>query len=156
MKTWFLARWLTIPAAAVTVAVVLTADPGEGRATDAADGWPEYTDAATDEYRQRLDDRQRQILARVLHKEALVTALIEGRTTLAAVADEFLRLNRDYPITLEMVRLQFPGETDEEKHAYNVIAFARRGGLPAARKAEILARLAREFEALFGHPPIGS
>jgi hypothetical protein len=150
MMTRFPTRWLTVPLTAVTVTVVLAAEPDEGP----ADGPSVIAEVEPDEHGRELTARQRTVAGRIAYKEALITELIEGRATLADIAAEFLRLNRESPSALAAVRTQFPGETDEEKHAHNVIGFVQIRNLPKARTAELLARLDREFEAAYGHPAI--
>jgi hypothetical protein len=146
--TWGLTALLT----AVTVTVVLAAEPsGEPTGTD---GQPLMSEAECAECRRHLDARQQVVAARIAYKEVLITELVEGRAALADVATEFLRLNREFLPALESIRLQCPGATDEEKHAHNVIGFARMRRMPDDRKAELLARLDREFQAIYGHPAL--
>jgi hypothetical protein len=55
---------------------------------------------------------------------------------------------------MAMIRHHEPGSSDEEKLARNVMAWVRPRcrSLPADRRAAVMARLGREFEARFGRP----
>lgn len=108
-----------------------------------------------EELGNRLDAIDFDLRRQIQIKEALLTELIEARTTLADVSTQFLAMNRNSPASMTVIRKEYPGETDEEKSAYNVLTFANAElsrGCPD-RKAEVLARLGAEFEALFGHHP---
>jgi hypothetical protein len=80
-------------------------------------------------------------------KDRLVAELIAGRTTLADVTEEFVALNRDRPGYTTTIRATYPGQTDEERTARNVLGYVsqRMGDLPPARQAEVMARLESEF-----------
>jgi hypothetical protein len=138
------AHWLTIPAAAAVAAALTTTAPEPADADPA----PEQTALSRD-----LDDRLRTAKLRVEYKEELIGRLVGGRLTLDEVTGEFLRLNREYPQALAVVRLYHRGSGDEEKTARNVLAYVRCRPLPADAKARVLARLEREFESRYGHPP---
>ena len=108
-----------------------------------------------EELGHRLDAIDFELRRQIQIKEVLLGELIEGRAALADVATQFLAMNRNSPASMGVIRKEYPGETDEEKSAYNVITFARAElsrGCPD-RKAEVLARLSAEFEALYHHQP---
>ncbi|VTT97167.1 unnamed protein product [Gemmataceae bacterium] len=108
-----------------------------------------------EELGHRLDAIDFELRRQIQIKEVLLGELIEGRAALADVATQFLAMNRNSPASMGVIRKEYPGETDEEKSAYNVLTFANAElsrGCPV-RKAEVLARLDGEFEALFGHHP---
>jgi hypothetical protein len=92
--------------------------------------------------------------AAVNYKDYLVRELIDGRMTLAEVADEFLRVNAEEPAILESILKKYPGADDREKSAHNVLAFASARCLNEAEAEEMMARLSTQFAALFGHHPV--
>ncbi|WP_439630454.1 hypothetical protein [Gemmata sp.] len=108
-----------------------------------------------EELGHRLDAIDFELRRQIQIKEVLLGELIEGRATLADVSAQFLAMNRNSTASMTVIRKEYPGETDEEKSAYNVITFANAElsrGCPV-RKAEVLARLNAEFEALYHHHP---
>ncbi|MCE9562794.1 MAG: hypothetical protein K8U57_12175 [Planctomycetes bacterium] len=103
-----------------------------------------------EELSENLEVVNREIQRRIAIKEALVAELIAGRTTLAAVSDEFLALNRPRQEYMTIIRATYPGNTDEEKSAHNVIGYVT-GELvryPQATRDEVLARLQSELQTL--------
>lgn len=133
-------RWLTVPAVATAVYAILTAG------SDAAAVAP---DPETRETHRRLAARLDAVMARMHHKERLVDELIAGRADLMTVADEFLRMNREEPECLAVLRRHFPGGSDREVAARNVIEYAAPRVKPADRVA-VRQRLDREFVVTFG------
>ncbi len=115
--------------------------------------WGDWTDASMTDANRVLDRRRADVAARVEYKEALLAELAAGRATLAAVAGAFLRVNRDDAVCLEMVRATYPGGSDEEKSARNVLDYAAGRHLPTGPKAVFLARLAAEFAAAYPSAP---
>jgi hypothetical protein len=102
------------------------------------------------ELRDNLELTNREIHRRIGIKESLVAALIAGRTTLAAVTEQFLVLNQLRPEYMMVIRLTWPGNTDEEKTAHNVIAYVSSGlhTYPVEQQAEVSARLNAELACL--------
>ena len=88
-------------------------------------------------------------------KQALVNDLIAGRTTLAEVTAQFMLLNHDRQAAMDVIRRKFPGATDEEKTARNVIAFVdvtlSLGS--AIDRAVVRTRLAAELAAMLDPHP---
>jgi hypothetical protein len=72
------------------------------------------------EYEGVTEDSDR----RIEIKQELVRQLISGRTTLAEVTAQFHYLNRARPDCMLGLRISFPGKTDEEMMAENVMAYA--------------------------------
>jgi hypothetical protein len=64
------------------------------------------------------------VLQRIDAKERLMDQLLAGKLTLGEVAEQFMALDRDNDLFLELFRRTYPGETDEERIAYNVIEYA--------------------------------
>lgn len=92
-----------------------------------------------------------EIQRRIAIKEGLVADLIADRTTLAAVAEQFLALNQGRPEYMRVIRATYPGATDFEKSAHNVIGYTE-GELshyPAAKQAEVRQRLHSQLHSLF-------
>jgi hypothetical protein len=105
----------------------------------------------TDAERSRSFDHQSaEIRRRIDLKDQLVADLIAGRNTLADVTQEFLALNRDQPGYATTLQASFPGQTDEERTARNVLFYVsqRVGHLPPDRRAEVTARLDGELARL--------
>lgn len=150
-----LARKLTVPATAFATAVgVLLTYPGGISAA--------YSDICCfDDHAHQLSDEQAAgadltarthvIAERINIKEGLVSDLIDGRTTLAAVAERFHELNRDVPACMAAVRSKYPDLDDDERIALNVLDFVRVRELPPAKHELVFARLAAEYEQMFGH-----
>src|SRR5690349_9198789 len=70
-----------------------------------------------------LDAQDSHILQRIAVKEEIVNDLVGGRISLLDAAAQFRALNagrRDY---LEVIRLTYPGRTDDERMCRNVIGF---------------------------------
>lgn len=79
---------------------------------------------ATTEESGRLDAEDGDVRHRIAVKETLVAELIAGRASLDEVTDRFVALDATRPANLAAVRDKFPGDTDHEKMARNVIAYA--------------------------------
>lgn len=141
----FLSTALTILTSLTAIAAILAADP-QG-AADAAQGAASHNPA--------LDAQTYHIAARIAYKESLIRELIAGRTTLARVSDEFLRLNEEEPTTMNVLRTSYPGSGDEERSAHNVLEYVHHLRLPAGEEDPLFTRLDREFADRFGHPPCG-
>jgi hypothetical protein len=63
---------------------------------------------------------------------------------------QFTALNEAYPAYMSLIRDSYPGATDEEKMARNVLDFLspRVAGEPAWRRLTLLARLNTDFQVL--------
>jgi hypothetical protein len=142
-------RWLAVPTVGLAIFSILAGDPREtvaGRELD--EEHPELVAIRSD-----LEAQHAHIATRVTYKEALILRLIEGEASYAQTIDEFLRLNREHPPILAIIRMRYPVGSDEEKTAQNVLEYVR-GRVPADGSGDrLLARLEREFEARFGHAP---
>ncbi len=101
---------------------------------------------ATTEESGRLDAEDDDVRRRIEVKESLVVELIAGRVSLTEVTDRFTALDETRPANLAMVRDRFPGDTDHEKMARNVIAYA----LPRAADHQ-RAALANRLDAELRH-----
>ena len=73
---------------------------------------------------ERLAAEQEEIRERIALKEAFIEELLAGRTTLAEVTEKFMTLNSSRPHYMDAIRDHFPGDTDQEKMARNVISIA--------------------------------
>lgn len=106
---------------------VLTVHPSWARSIG-ADVWnahglnKQVRTAASEE--DRLTSEDDEVLHRIAIKESIISDLIAGRTTLADATERFTVLNEARPDYLTTVRDAFPGSTDQEKFARNVISFA--------------------------------
>jgi hypothetical protein len=149
------ARWLTVPAVAVAVYAILTADPavtaGRPPAGDETEIYDTCPDADLRAAHRRYVDRLETVTVRMQQKEQLIAELVAGRRRLTDVAAEFLRLNRAEPECLTAIRGYFPDGSDEEVAARNVIEYVG-PRVAAGDRPAVLARLDREFAAAFGKP----
>jgi hypothetical protein len=73
----------------------------------------------------RLSSEDDEVLRRIAIKEGIISDLLTGRSTLAEATDRFTELNAARPEYVEALRDTYPGATDQEKFARNVISFAR-------------------------------
>jgi len=110
-----------------------------------------FDDINTDsEESQRLDRISCHLIRRIHVKDALVSNLIEGRMTLKEVTAQFLLLNKDDPVIMQEIRRMYPGATEVEASARNVISYA--GSSLASespfRRLQALARFEVEFQDL--------
>jgi hypothetical protein len=58
-------------------------------------------------------------------KSEVVADLVAGRVTAAEARARFLEVNRADPQALEYLRAELPGETDEDRAAYQLVLFVR-------------------------------
>ncbi len=142
-------RWLIWPVVAALLLAVVVAQPQPELAT----GTEESADPELLAFGAELDAAQSQVRARIALKEHLIGELAEGRQTLDEVATVFLQLNQASEICMSVVRAKYPGATDEERIARNVIAFAVDRVRSPEAKNTLQTRLGREFEHHYGATP---
>lgn len=146
-------RFLVYPAVGCVALVMVFAAP-EPAATGAdVANWADLSDEAMADESRKLEGQRAVVEARIEYKEALLAELAAGRTTLPAVAAAFLRVNQDDAVCLGVVQTHYPGRSDEEKSARNVLDYASGRVMPAGPKAAFLARLAAEFAAAYPAAP---
>jgi len=104
-------------------------------------------DAATEQSRH-LTDADADIQQRIAYKDVLITELIEGRATLPEVTSQFLVLNESHPEYMAVIRADYPGRTDQEKAARNVIGHVRARVTNPVERARGLGRLQAELEQM--------
>jgi hypothetical protein len=150
-------RLVLLPAVfAVTFAGAFAANPVWARSV----GLDVWNASALAREHQEAIEQQRElnvvaaaIYQRIEAKEAIVRELVAGRMTLADATARFKALNAMDQDALRVIRETFPGSSDEEKTARNVIEYTLgRADAPAAR-ARLDRRLKAEFQALFTAPP---
>lgn len=90
------------------------------------------------------DDDVRQ---RIAAKETVIADLIAGRIGLDAATERFAEMNAGRAHCLDAIRATYPGDTDEEKMARNVIAYCETR-VPAAERDELTARLEAELHQM--------
>lgn len=100
----------------------------------------------------RLDAAEDEVQRRMAVKEALVAELVAGRTTLAAVTAQFVEMNAGRPNYVAAIRASFPGGTDQEKAARNVIEYAL-ARTAAANQAAVAGRLEAELRQMTAPAP---
>lgn len=79
--------------------------------------------------------------------------VLAGQMTATDAHARFLAINEADPKTTTFVRIQFPGRTDAERAARQVVLFIRESGHP--RAAEVASKVGRELLAA-DDPPGGS
>lgn len=102
------------------------------------------------EQSKHLDSILQCFVRRSQIKEALVSDLIKGRTTLREVAAQFLLLNKNFPVILREILRIYPGVNEFEASARNVISYAS-GSLDSEsffHRWEALARLEAELKGI--------
>ena len=87
---------------------------------------------------------------RIRVKEEMISSLIAGRSNLAEVATQFTVMNEGYENHLIVMRLLYPGATDQEKMLWNVLDYVyhRLADLPAWHRLTVMARLQDELQFL--------
>jgi hypothetical protein len=98
---------------------------------------------------RQLTDQSEEVRRRIAVKDAIITELLDGQITLAEATDRFTALNAGYPEYLLTIRATQPGDTDREKFARNVIAFARLRTAPDQVEA-VTSRLEGELQEMTG------
>jgi hypothetical protein len=101
------------------------------------------------ERRSELEAADAEICRRIGAKEEVAEGLITGSISLAEATDRFLALNRPYPEYVNMIRETFPGSTDEEKTARNVIAYCLLRANSPAEQEQLAQRFEAQFRAMF-------
>lgn len=97
-----------------------------------------------------LEVSDQEVRRRIQIKESLIHQLIAGRTTLEEVTTQFLMMNQCRPGYMAVIRASYPGDSDEERTARNVIGYAtvELSGASETERAEVLTRLEGEFECI--------
>ncbi|MBP3959556.1 hypothetical protein J8F10_30295 [Gemmata sp. G18] len=95
----------------------------------------------------QLDTEGGAVLRRIAVKEALVDELLAGRAPLAEVTTKFTELNAARAEYLTTIRAFYPGATDQEKMARNVISFALLRA-PARARSALAQRLDAELNQM--------
>ncbi|MBA4187544.1 MAG: hypothetical protein C0467_05940 [Planctomycetaceae bacterium] len=100
---------------------------------------------------EHMEVVRRELLSNIAIKDALITDLVSGRRTLAEVTEAFLAMNQRWPESMAVVRGHYPGRTDEEKTAHNVMGFVQYelANATPAQQAKVLTRLRAEFDARY-------
>ena len=74
---------------------------------------------------RELAKREEVIVRRTALRSETVTDLVAGRISPEDALTRFIDLNRTSPLALRRVRLQFPGDTDEERAIWQLVAHVR-------------------------------
>jgi hypothetical protein len=83
------------------------------------------------------------VCERIVQRKAVISDLIAGRVSATEAHARFLALNASDPTTTRSVRLLFPGLTDAERAARQVVWYVQESGHP--RAAELAAAVGREL-----------
>ena len=128
---------------------------GDGpESAEAAAVWIAANDPTAVEANEAIEFQLRVAQERGHYRSHLTGLVIDGKLAFAVAADEFHRLNQDSG-ALPYLHWRFPGRSDEELAAWNVIEYVRGFVMPDQEKSQAIERLNREFEARFGRPPCG-
>jgi len=102
------------------------------------------------EQSKHLDSILQCLQRRLQIKEALVSDLIRGRTTLRDVAAQFLLLNKSDPVIAQEILRMYPSVHEFEASARNVISYAGASvdSESLFHRLEVLARLEAELEGI--------
>lgn len=142
-------RFLTVTVA-VTVFGLLAGHPTLARSVG-VDVWnvPELTAQLREAEgeSERLDAEDDAIQHRIAIKETIIRELIAGRATLAEATAKFAEMNATRPGSMTMIRMSYPGTTDHEKTAYNVISYAV-ARVPHATRSALSHRLDTELQRM--------
>jgi hypothetical protein len=104
----------------------------------------------SDELHGRLERENQETLRRMAVKESIVEELLAGRVTLAEATDQFAEINESLPHSMDRIRATCPGQSDREKLARNVIAFAR-ARAPGHEWDAVERRLEAELQQMLNH-----
>jgi hypothetical protein len=96
-----------------------------------------------------MDGDREVILARMALKRTLVGELAAGRVSLAEATGRVLALNREHAAYMGMIRWTYPGRTDEESQARNLVDNVLVALDDPADRALARERLGAEFRELF-------
>jgi hypothetical protein len=149
-------RWVSLPtAAAALVAVTAVCYPGglsaayaDLRDADELNGRVEDSKSTA----RHLGDRLSTLRDRMDYKEELITGLVRGHSTLAAVTAEFVELNRDQEQGLFLQRMRYGDLELTELSALNVLDYVKQRVAADGSSSVVMTRLYAEFERQFGHP----
>jgi len=95
----------------------------------------------------RLDAEDGDVRQRIELKETLIDELLAGRATLTETTEKFMTLNSTRPQYMAVIRASYPGETDQEKMAQNVISFVLTRA-PAERQDAVVRQLEAELRQM--------
>ncbi len=98
----------------------------------------------------RLEIKALDVRDRIYKKESLIEELIAGRLSLRAVTDRFLAIGSDDEVFLSTIRTHFPGATDEERVARNVLQYTEQRLNSTGKEILVMNRLHAEFRTEFG------
>lgn len=149
-------RWVSLPvAAAALTALTAVCYPGGLSAAYAdlrdADELNDRVQECKNTDR-KLGDKLSTLRDRLDFKEELITGLVRGHTTLAAVTTEFVELNRNEEQGLFLQRLRYGDLELTELTALNVLDYVRQRVAADGASSVVMTHLLAEFEQQFGHP----
>ena len=144
-------RRFIVALVAFTAVVVCAA--GRGWLSDTASAFAEAEDLRQvlrdeEEIAAHLQAQTLATKARVETKLAMIEELIAGRATLEQAAQLFRELNAAYPHYFEMMRVSYPGLSDNELVCRNVIDYCSAALENRPERTAVLTRLDDEFSAM--------
>jgi hypothetical protein len=142
-----LPRWLIAPGVGLMVTAIVVANPSapEKIVTEWKSDDPEIV--AT---QRKMDTQQHELAQRMMYKEVMITDLLAGKCTLAEVSDEFLRMNRELPSALTVIRSKYPAKSDEELSALNVLDYVNERLTREKHDPACVVELHKQYFARFG------
>jgi len=88
--------------------------------------------AEADRNMRKLDQDDEHVMRRVAIREEIIRDLVVGRMTFQQGTQRFVELNRTHPSALANLRRMYPGRTDEECAARQLVTHLRNSGNRAA------------------------
>jgi hypothetical protein len=136
-------RWTWIGIGAAVLAAGLLTVTDNGLSAD----WPRLADevAEEDEFAVPLME----IRERTIARDQAIHELFAGQRTFWEVVDRFEAINATFPPTEAAVRKSYPGSSDREKVARQVLATAHYllGNPPVPKRVAAVARMEAELKA---------
>lgn len=94
-----------------------------------------------------LDAEDDTVRSRIRVKDGIAAELVAGRITLSEATDQFLALNESRPTQMAVIRETYPGDSDREKTARNVISYSL-GHVPPHQREATVNRLEAELHSM--------
>lgn len=153
-------RLMLIPPVIATVVVgAFAANPAWARAAgldvwNASELARQHREAV--ERHQELGAVDAEICRRIGIKESIATSVADGEMTLADATAQFHALNRARPEYMQVIRDNFPGATDEESTARNVIDYTLGRVTDPTERDRLDRRLHAELRTLLRSPAVAA
>lgn len=140
--------FLAVPAVAVALVSVTNPRLAERLGVDVWNlpGLHAKIDAAEETDRE-IGAESEDVQHRIAVKETIIDDVLAERCDLATATARFAELNATRPQCMNVIRTAYPGDTDEEKLARNVISFCE-ARAPAAQRVALAERLEAQLNRM--------